>query len=210
VIALIILLAALPCASFSQASHDKKKHEKAPAEKNVWNYDHGIYFESDGAIPDGPCFRISGRVSGGDFFWDLKRIDYDEAETVFRRGNKTVTQFPEKLKVEFLLHDFPCSLKLEQAPAARYLTRKEIETLRVSLYWKSGVDLRPVEHLVRPQLTVQHRPGPAYAAAEELPVKFEWSYEFEVSGAGIPLSDSLVVVMRTPVGNIAARFAARM
>ena len=39
---------------------------RAPAfshQKNVWNYDGGFYFISDGDIAGGPCFRISGRVT---------------------------------------------------------------------------------------------------------------------------------------------------
>ena len=209
-VALAISLAAFPNASLSQASHDKKKREKAPPEKNVSSYDTGIYFASDGGLPNGPCFRVTGHVSAGDFFWELKRIDFDDADSVFRRGKDTVTQFPQRLRLEFTLLDLPCSLKMDQLQFRGYLTRKEIETLRVTLYWKNGVELRPVELVTRPQLTVHHRPGPAYAAAEELPTKFEWFYEYDVSGVGIPITDSLVVVMRTPQGNIAARFAARM
>ena len=207
---LALSLAALPCASFSQATSDKKKRAKGPSEKFFANYANGVTFATDGSLPNGPCFRITGHVSGGDFFFDLKRFDFEDAETVFRRGDKTVTEFPERLRIEFNLHDLPCSLKMDLAGAQRYLTRKEVEKLRVSLYWKNGIELRPAAQLARPELTVQVRPGPAYAAAEELPTKYEWLYAYDVASAGIPITDSLVVVMRTAEGNIAARFAARM
>jgi hypothetical protein len=209
-IALAVSLAALPYASFSQASRDNKKHEKAHAEKNVWNYESGIFFQSDGDLPDGPCFRISGRAFSDDFFQDLKRFDYDETDSVFRRGKDTVTIFPEQLRLEFSIHDTPCSLKLDEFEARGYLTRPQIETLHVDLYWKRGVDLRPVQQVARPQVFVHPLPAPANVQAEGLQTKFEWFYVFDVASAGIPLTDSLVVVMRTPSGRIAARVAARM
>jgi hypothetical protein len=210
VIALILSLATLPCASFSQASHDKKKHERAAAEKNIWNYDGGIFFESDGGLPNGPCFRISGRMIAAEFFQDLKRFDYDEADSVFRRGKDTVTQFPEQVRLEFSIHDMPCSLKLDEVLRRGYLTRPEVEALHVELYWKRGVGLRPVEQVSPPQLFVHLRPAPAYAAAEGLKSKFEWFYVYNVASAGIPVTDSLVVLLRTPDGHITARVAARM
>ena len=210
VIALAVSLAALPCASFSQASRDIKKRDKTAGGKNVWNYNGGIYFQSDGGLPEGPCFRISGRVIAPDFFQDLKRVDFDQAETVFRRGNETVTHFPQQVRLEFTIHDFPCSLKMDQPLARRFLERTDIESLRVALYWKHGLELRPVERLARPQLFVHPRPAPTYPLPEEISEKFEWFYVYDLASAGIPVTDSLVVVMRTPGDHMAVRVAARM
>jgi hypothetical protein len=44
----------------------------------------------------------------------------------------------------------------------------------------------------------------------QLPEKLEWLFEFDVPSAGVPVTDSLVVVLSTPDGFIAARAAARM
>ena len=208
--ALALFLAALPCASFSQASRDNKKHDKPSREKNISNFDGGIFFLSDGDLPNGPCFRINGRVSASDFFEDLKRFDYEDADTVYRRGKDTVTQFPDKLRLEFTIHDFPCSLKIDQPPTRGYLTRPEIETLRVSLYWKRGIDLRPVEFIARPQLFVHPRQAPAPVGTEELPERFEWFYVYDIASVEVPVTDSLVVILRTLSGSIVARVAARM
>jgi hypothetical protein len=38
----------------------------------------------------------------------------------------------------------------------------------------------------------------------------EWDYELDVPSAGIPLTDSLVLIVRRDDGRIAARVAARM
>ena len=69
-----------------------------PREKTVWNYDGGLFLQTNGSIPDGPCFRISGHVEAPGFFNNLKRVDTDSG-AVFRRGNDTVTQFPDRLSL---------------------------------------------------------------------------------------------------------------
>ena len=43
-----------------------------------------------------------------------------------------------------------------------------------------------------------------------MPERFEWEFEFDVPSTGVPVTDSLVMVVRTPDGHIAARAAARM
>ena len=46
--------------------------------------------------------------------------------------------------------------------------------------------------------------------SSELPKRFEWAYQLAISGKGVPLTDSLVLVFRAPGGRIAARVAARL
>ena len=31
--------------------------------KSVWNYDGGIFLKTDGSLPNGVCFRVSGRLA---------------------------------------------------------------------------------------------------------------------------------------------------
>jgi hypothetical protein len=50
----------------------------------------------------------------------------------------------------------------------------------------------------------------ALESAGELPEKYEWWFEFDLPSAGVPVTDSLVVIMRSPDNHIAARVAARM
>ena len=56
------------------------------------------------------------------------------------------------------------------------------------------------------------RPVPAYGAehAADLPEKYEWWLEFEVPSENVPVTDSLVIIVRTADGYVAARVAARM
>ena len=201
-LAVVVVLACAPSAiSTHQPSHDK----------TVWNYDGGILLITDGSIPDGPCFRISGRVTAPNFFDNLKRIDRDDADTLFRRGSETLTQFPEQVILAFVIYDHPCPMDLEHASTRTYLTRSLMSSLHLYLYWKRGVELRPIDDVKAKYFSVDPiLPTAAARAAHNLPEKLEWSYEFLIPSAGVPLTDSLVLILRTPDNHIAARVAARM
>lgn len=196
---LSILLAFLPAAALPQPSRDKV----------IWNYEGGIFFATDGATPDGPCFRISGRVNAPNFFDDLKRVD-NEAGTTFRRGKEVITNFPDMLLLTFVLHDLPCSTKLVQTEPPTYLTREQVAGLQLSIFWKRGIAMRPAEGIQKIRFAVSPVKPFATKLANELPEKLEWVYELAVPSEDVPLTDSLVLVVRTSSGHIAARVAARM
>lgn|SRR5262249_3875451 len=182
-----------------------------PHDKSVWNYDGGILVLTDGSIPNGPCFRISGRLSAPKFFDNLKRVDTKQSGALFRRGDETVSVFPDQLLLAFVVYDHPCSIKLEQTSSTHgYLTRPLMSSLTLSLYWKRGVDLRPVKNIQPKFFSIDPVANHAVGSGGELPQKFIWSYEFALPGTGVPLTDSLVLVLREPDGRIAARVAARM
>ena len=201
---LSIFLVCARAASFSEPKSDK----------NVWNYDGGVFFATDGSLPNGVCFRVSGGVDAPDFFVNLKRIN-DDKGTVFRRGTETVTDFPDELFLSFEIHDQPCTPGLRETETRTYLTREMMGTLRLSFYWKRGVDLRPVKNVTELRSTVEPIVPYATNLASELPKRFEWSYQLMVPSKGVPLTDSLVLVFRTADGRtadgrIAARVAARL
>jgi hypothetical protein len=199
VCACLVLACLAPGASTSRSKRDK----------SVWNYDGGIIFATDGSLPNGVCFRVNGEVNAGEFFNNLKRID-NEHGTVFRRGTETVTHFPGELALSFDIHDQPCAPGLREIETRTYLTREMMSTLRLTFYWKRGVDLRPVKNVSEIRSTVE--PIVPYAAnlTSELPKRFAWSYQLAVPSKDIPLTDSLVLVFRTADGRIAARVAARL
>ena len=186
--------------------HKQSQHQK---EKTVWNYDGGVFFQTDGSLPNGVCFRISGWMNSQDFFDNLKRVDFEES-TIFRRGSETVTLFPESVIVSFAIRDEPCPMVLQQVGTRAYMTQTMVENLRLSIYWKHGVDLRLAKSSKLLNARVDRINPYATALAAELPPRYEWSYDLSVSSAGVPLSDSLVFVFRTPDGRIAARVAARL
>ena len=183
--------------------------KQSKREKSVWNYDGGVVFATDGALPNGVCFRVSGEVNAGEFFDHLKRVD-DQRGTVFRRGTETVSQFPKALDVSFDIHDQPCAPGLREIAPRTFLTREMMSHLQLSIYWKHGVDLRPVKEVREVETRVERITPYAKDLAAELPERFEWSYQLAVPSAGVPLTDSLVFVFRTVDERIAARVAARL
>jgi hypothetical protein len=182
----------------------------AARDKIVWNYDGGIVMITDGSLPNGACFRVAGRLTSPNFFDNLKRVDTTDSGTVFRRGTQTLTEFPDRLLLAFIVYDFPCSLRFDAPEPRTYLTREMMSSLTMSIYWKHGVQLHPVTDAPRKYFSVDPRTPYLDARAQDLPERFEWSYEFEIPSAGVPLTDSLVIILRTPDGHIAARCAARM
>jgi len=198
-VTLLICLGGAPAASLSQTKRDK----------SVWNYDGGVIFATDGSLPNGVCFRVNGEVNAGEFFDHLKRVD-DEHGTVFLRGTETVSEFPQALDVSFAIRDHPCTPGLREIAPRMYLTREMMSHLQLSIYWKHGVDLRPVKDVMEVETRVERITPYAKELAAELPQRFEWSYQLAVPSGGVPLTDSLVFVFRTVGERIAARVAARL
>jgi hypothetical protein len=177
-------------------------------EKTVWNYDDGVFISTEGAIPDGPCFKVSIRLNAPGFFDNLKRVEVD-GQTVFRRGSEILTQFPGKLDLSFSIHDLPCSVQVEPTTQS-YLTPANMESLRLTLFWKRGTALRPVKNVSRVSARVERIPPYATELADSLPEKFEWFTQLQVPSQDVPLTDSLVLIFRTTNGQLAARVAARL
>jgi hypothetical protein len=205
-LALLVFFCIAYCAS---AGQHKQKQNQPKHEKTVWNYDGGVFFQTDGSLPNGVCFRVYGRVTSEDFFNNLKRVDTDEG-TIFRRGAQLVTQFPDTLVAVYAIRDQLCPSNLQQVGTRAYMTQEMLESLRLSIYWKHGVDLHPVKNIKLLDARVDRINPYATALAAELPRRYEWSYELSVPSEGVSLSDSLVFIFRTPDQRIAARVAARM
>ena len=194
--------------ALNRAPQKKTKHPKAPDPK-VENYYGGLFLIGDGGIPDGACFRINGRITSADFFNGLKSYESDDG-TIFRLGTNEVTQFPEKLLLSLTIRDQPCSTGLQPVGTGVYLTQEAMSSMRLSLYWKHGVDLRPAGKVAVVHFSVEPIAPYAKELAAELPKRFIWSYEFGIPAADVPLTDSLVLIFRTADGHIAARVAARL
>jgi len=178
-------------------------------EKSVWNYDGGLQMMTDGSLPSGPCFRLDGRATAPGYFDNLKRVDTDSG-TLIHRGSDIVTEFPGQLRLSFLMYDMPCDAGTQNAGKHAYLTAALVNTLRLSFYWKHGMTLRPVSGVVPKHFETRRIQPYAVALASQLPERFEWEFAFDVPSAGVPVTDSLVVVLRTPDGHLAARAAARL
>ena len=187
----------------------KNPKELKSVPRTVWNFDGGIFFATDGSAPGGACFRLFGRMTASGFFDNLKRID-DSHGTRFEQGTATLTEFPGEVRLDFSIRDFPCSPQLEQTSARTVLTRSVMSSMQLYLYWKRGVELRPVQNVKLQHTSVAPIVPYAVELAGQLPERYEWSYEMTVPSAGVPLTDDLVLILRAPDGKLAARVAARL
>ena len=145
VLSFLFFLLLAPSISTSQSKRDK----------TVWNYDGGVLLETDGSLPNGTCFRVSGRVTAPDFFDNLKRID-SESGTLYLRGTESVAHFPPELRLSFLVHDQSCNPRIHQIGTHHYLTDEMMSGLRISYYWKRGVALRPVKEISQAHVSVSY------------------------------------------------------
>jgi hypothetical protein len=205
-ISLSLALCLLECPGTPSLKAAPPNHERM-----VWNYDGGLELLTDGSIPSGPCFRIVGRVTAPNYFDNLKRIDTDTT-SIIRRGKDIVTEFPAMLHLTFLMHDFPCDTQLENADAGNhmYLTKAMVSRLRLSFYWKRGLSMRPAAGIVPGHYETRRIVPYAVNLSADLPERYEWEFEFDLPSAGVPVTDSLVLVVLDTSGHIVARGAARM
>jgi len=200
---------AAPLAPGLVLAAQKNPKELKSVPRTVWNFDGGIFFATDGSAPGGACFRLFGRMTASGFFDNLKRID-DSHGTRFEQGTATLTEFPGEVRLDFNIRDFPCSPQLEQTSARTVLTRSVMSSMQLYLYWKRGVELRPVQNVKLQHTSVAPIVPYAVELAGQLPERYEWSYEMTVPSAGVPLTDDLVLILRAPDGKLAARVAARL
>src|SRR3984893_9630962 len=126
-----LLLCCQPIASALAGQNPGDKPKRIP--KTVWNFDGGVFLETDGSLTDNTCFRLAGHLADKGFFDNLKRID-DKQGTRYLRGKEIVTEFPEHLKLLFVIHDQPCPSQMSDSKGRQYLTREMMSTLHLSLF----------------------------------------------------------------------------
>src|SRR5882672_4414873 len=187
------------------ALHAAQKPPKdlKPLGRTVWNLAGGAFFATDGKIPGGPCFRLTGQVTALGFFDNLKRVD-DERGTRYLRGSESITEFPPHLDVSILIHDFPCSFNLKDRSFGPWLTKEDVGRLKLKLFWKRGVELRRTTWVEPPRMLIRTLEPNIKPEANDVPERYEWIIQFALPSDGIPIEDSLVVTLEGPDGTIAA------
>lgn len=187
----------------------KNPKDTKPLPRTVWNLEGGAFFATDGRIPNGPCFRLTGQATASRFFDNLKRVD-DDSGTRYLRGTELVTEYPPKLDVSIFVHDLPCSFLLKDKTTEPPLTKDDLDRLRLRLFWKHGVALRPAEHYVDPVLHIRKLEPNIKPQAEDLAPRYEWHFAFGLPSEGVAIEDSLVLTFQTADGEVVARTSARL
>ena len=185
----------------------EKSQKKIKVPRTTTSLEGGVFFKTDGDVPENTCFRIAGQLTAPEFFDHLERVD-SENKTEFRSGEKVVTHFPSKLFLIVNVADFPCIWQMNVPAPRRYLTRGIVASLRWTFYWKQGVYLRPADNVTLISATIE--PARAYDGFHELAGRYKWTFRLSIPSDGVPLTDSLVLILRTPDGRIAARVSGRL
>jgi len=211
----LLFLSTVHTGALQSRVEDRTRKEEKPEKalkgpkRTVWNLDGGVFFSTDGHLPNGSCFRLSGQLTAPDFFDGLRRVDTADG-TTYVLHEKVVTVYPPELFLTLHLLDFPCTFDLKETVVRPRLTREIMSTLRLNFYWKDGIAMRPVETSKRTAAGVRRLAPYAADAVSELAPRFEWNYDFTVGGKNVPLTNDLVVVIETEDHKIAARVAARL
>jgi len=195
--------------ALAAAPAQKPVKDPKPLGKTVWNLEGGAFFATDGRIPNGPCFRLTGQATAPEFFENLKRID-DNRGTRYTRGTEAVTEYPPKLDVSILLHDLPCSFVLKDKIFELPLTKEDVGKLKMKLFWKHGVELRPAAGLLDAVIHIRTLEPNIKPDANDLQERYEWNLTFGLPSEGVPIEDSLVFTFETADGAIAARTSAKL
>jgi hypothetical protein len=207
--AIVAVLLSLAPASRAAQQQQKQSKKGKVVKKDVLNFDGGILFATEGGLSELTCFQLTGRATAERFFDDFKRID-GENGTEYRSAQEIVTEFPEELRVSLVMFDIPCKSQTLQPGPRKSLTEEMMKSLRFSFYWKRGIELRHIEKYKREAATAELIEPYNKESKEELPKHYRWFLEFTVPSAGVPLTDRLVLIIRTPDGRRAARVAARL
>jgi hypothetical protein len=172
-------------------------------------FTNAVPFITDGGIPGGPCMRISGDITAPDFFIGLTRISTPDGFE-FRRGKELVTEFPQELILYLYIRDMPCLGGVEAGAPRRFLTQQIVGALAVRFYWKRSFTLRPLKNVTRTKASALPLAPLSNQDTGDPVERFVWRFEFAVPSAGVPLTDHLVIVLRTAEGKLAARVSARL
>ena len=177
--------------------------------KNITDLDGGVFLDGAGELPGGACFEVKGHLTAPDFFDNLKRED-TESGTLYRRGNDIVTGFPKSLQLTLVILDMPCELSMKPVHPRVYLTDAMVRTLRLSFFWKHELSMRPARGIAMKDMEVSEIAPMVVSATDPVPQRYEWLLRFDVPSDGVPITDSLVLLMRTPDHHMVARTAARL
>jgi hypothetical protein len=191
-----------------EAKENSKKNHKL-GKTIVWNLDGGVFFNTDGHLPNGSCFRLSGHMTAPEFFEGLRRIDTAEG-TTFTLHDKAVATYPNELLLTLHLLDFPCTLDLKDFEVRPPLTPELMSTLRLNFFWKQGLAMRPIDGSKRTGASVKRIAPYSTDAESQLAPRFEFNYSFTVKSDGVPLTNDLVLIFEDEDHKIAARVAARL
>jgi hypothetical protein len=142
-------------------------------------------------IGDG-CVDVSGALGWGGFFYKLKRKMTADGP-VFRVGHRTVTNFPDEVRLFVgLISGFPCS---RGAPAGAAIPSLEtLKSPRAEAVYIRDMKMHPLE------ITLSEEGNTPPPNAPPVALNRVWHYRFQVNTKGVLLTDALVITLYSKEG----------
>lgn len=153
----------------------------------------------------GICVVFGANIESGDFFKDLESRSTSRGR-VFRKKSKPVEAFPTELFVQVQAAVDRCRARAEaHQDRAQELEPGEhfMESLRFEAFWKNGFEMKRLDAELLSTTRIPS-PTPSSSRAEW------WQYRLVIRSQGVPLKDSVVIVVLSATQVKVARFSARL
>ena len=151
---------------------------------------------------DDGCALLDGKVSSGDFFDDLKRIDV-AGRLEYKKRGKWVTQYPETITTSIRIVGNQCAASLSNSPPSIFYG--DSYALKFQVEWKDGMRLRPAALGPSPAHCVGY--SSVVMPGRDLTIP-SITCQMTVESKGVPLLDHLIVSVFTANGSRLTRLSA--
>jgi hypothetical protein len=165
-------------------------------------YDGAVAFGSQLLYLDDGCLSVDGTVTSGTFFDNLKRMDLG-GRFQYKKQGRIVTEYPASLTTSIRLVGDKCAAELSNAPSAVFSGNSF--TVKFSVEWKDGMELRPAT--LSP--VVAHCVGSTSVAIPHQDFDIpSVTCQLTVDSKGVPLADHLIVSVFGADGSRLTRLSA--
>jgi hypothetical protein len=166
-------------------------------------YDGTVDFGAQVLQLDDGCLAVDGKITSGEFFDDLKRVEVGR-QFEFRKHGRAVKQYPDSLTTSILIAGGQCESSLSNSASSIF--HGNSFALRFQVDWKDGMQMRPAAlSPVAAHCTSYssiHAPGQELTAPSIL-------CQLTVDSKGVPLGDHLIVSIFASDGKRLTRLSAR-
>jgi hypothetical protein len=171
--------------------------------KSSPTYDGMVNFGAQLLHLDDGCLALDGKITSGNFFDDLTRVEIGR-RFEFRRHGRAVTEYPDSLTTSIRITGGQCAPALSGSPSS--ILGGDTYALKFEVEWKDGMQLRPAALIP----VAAHCTG--YSSIPTPIQDFKVSSllcQLTVESKGIPLGEHLIVSVFAPDGKRLTRLSAR-
>jgi hypothetical protein len=156
-------------------------------------YTSNVPMSSEEAKINGVCISFSASMVS-EAFQGLKRSETTSG-VQFTRSKKPVTNFPELIDVQLWAYPYLCAASPSKRPD-KDLGADILDSLVFESSWKRGMETHntPIISAVRKRFPVAHR----------------WLFLIQLRGGDTPLTDHLILIVKTSNGALIARLSGQL